>query len=314
MPEAVPAASPPVEPAPAVRLAHFSDIHVTARRLGWNRRDLFTKRVTGWMNLKLLGRGFRFRRAAAVAATLTRELHQRRPDHLLFSGDATALGFESELAEAAKALTVGDPALPPALAVPGNHDYYVRSAVRQGLFERYFAPWQLGRRLDERHVYPFAQQAGPVWLIGVCSSTCNFWTWDASGAVGPDQRERLRLLLRELPPGPRVLVTHYPVSLADGRPERRSHALRDYREVVRVAADGGVGLWVHGHRHHPYHRPVSPENPFPLVCAGSATQSNLWTYNEYAVTDRHVLVLRRRYSPLEGQFRDAETFELEMPG
>jgi 3',5'-cyclic AMP phosphodiesterase CpdA len=311
MPEAAPAAAPPAESAPAVRLAHFSDIHVTARRLGWTRGDFLTKRVTGWMNLKLLGRGFRFRDSAAVAATLTRELHQRKPDHLIFSGDATALGFEAELVEAARCLTVGDPELPPALAVPGNHDYYVRSAVRQGLFELYFRPWQGGERLHG-HAYPFAQRAGPVWLIGVCSATYNFWTWDASGAVGPEQRERLRVLLRELPPGPRVLVTHYPVSLADGRPERRSHALRDYREVVKVAADGGVGLWVHGHRHHSYYRPASADHPFPLLCAGSATQSNLWTYSEYAVTGRRVQVLRRVYSPAAGQFRDAEALEVEM--
>jgi 3',5'-cyclic AMP phosphodiesterase CpdA len=296
---------------PDVRLAHFSDIHVTARRLGWTRGDLVTKRVTGWVNLKVLGRGFRFRQAAAVAATLNREFHRHRFDHLLFSGDATALGFEAELVAAAKALAVGDPQLPPARAVPGNHDYYVRSAVRQGVFERYFGAWQHGHRLDDR-TYPFAQQAGPVWLIAVCSATYNFWTWDASGAVGPEQRERLRVLLRDLPAGPRILVTHYPVSLADGRPERRSHALRDYREVVKVAADGGVGLWVHGHRHRPYYRPASPLHPFPLVCAGSATQSNLWTYSEYAVTGRQVHARRRVYSPAADEFEDAEEFELEM--
>src|SRR5689334_542035 len=216
-----------------VRLAHFSDLHITARRLGWRRRDFVSKRVTGWLNLRVLGRGYRFRQAAAVAVTLTRDLRQRQFDRLVFSGDATSLGFEAEVSEAAKCLGVSDADAPPGLAVPGNHDYYTRSAWKHGYFEKYFHPWQSGVRVDE-HTYPFAQKVGPLWLVGVSSSTFNFWSWDASGEVGPEQRLRLRLLLSSLPAGPRVLVTHYPVSLADGRPEHRWRMLRDYQEVVQV--------------------------------------------------------------------------------
>src|SRR5947208_1427610 len=90
------------------------------------------------------------------------------------------------------------------------------------------------------------------WAAASTSATPNLRPWDASGAVGLTQRERLRDLLRQLPTGPRVLVTHYPVCVADGRPESRWHGLRDLAETVRVAADGGVGLWLHGHRHTPY--------------------------------------------------------------
>jgi 3',5'-cyclic AMP phosphodiesterase CpdA len=215
------------------------------------------------------------------------------------------------VAEAAKCLGVADADAPPGLAVPGNHDYYTRGAWKHGYFEKYFGAWQQGERVDE-HTYPFAQRVGHLWLVGVSSSTFNFWTWDASGEVGPEQRERLRKLLTQLPEGPRVLVTHYPVSLADGRPERRMRRLRDYPEVVKVAADGGVGLWLHGHRHKPYHHAAGKNYPFPLLCAGSATQSNLWTYSEYDVTGRTVKALRRVYSLAEQRFEDATTFEIEM--
>jgi 3',5'-cyclic AMP phosphodiesterase CpdA len=297
---------------PVVRLAHFSDVHVSSQQLGWRGGDLLTKRVTGWFNLRFLGRGFRFRRAAAVAATLMRDLRQRPFDMLVFSGDATALAFESEFVEAAKALGVGEPDVPPGIAVPGNHDCYVRSAVVQHHFERYFAPWQTGVRLDNE-TYPFARQAGPVWLVGVNSATFNFWTWDASGRVGAAQRDRLRRLLAELPPGPRILVTHYPVALADGTPEKRWRRLRDWREVVKVAADGGVCLWLHGHRHRPYHLDHrSPAAPFPVICGGSATQSNLWTYHEYDVVGRSLKAVRRSFDSADGQFRDLETFEIEL--
>ena len=47
-----------------IKLAHFSDVHLTAPRLGWRVRDLFGKRGTGWVNVRLMGRAHRFRFAA----------------------------------------------------------------------------------------------------------------------------------------------------------------------------------------------------------------------------------------------------------
>src|SRR5260370_40697584 len=88
-------------PTAAVRLAHFSDIHVTARRLNWRPADWLTKRATGWLNLRWLGRRHEFRHADKVVAALLRDLRGRQPDRVVFSGDATCLGFEEEVARAA---------------------------------------------------------------------------------------------------------------------------------------------------------------------------------------------------------------------
>ena len=136
----------------------------------------------------------------------------------------------------------------PGVAVPGNHDYCTQAAAASGAFERCFAPWQRGDRLDD-NVYPFAQRVGEAWLISVNSAKANRWFWDASGRTGREQLDRLRRLLQQLTPGPRILVTHYPICLADGRRESVAHGLSDLKETVAVAAAGGVGLWLHGHRH-----------------------------------------------------------------
>src|ERR1019366_2080161 len=98
----------------------------------------------------------------------------------------------------------------PGLAVPGNHDYCTPSAAASGAFEQSFAAWQTGRRIGDQR-YPFAQAIGPAWLIGVNAATGNRWPWDASGAVGALQMERLQQLLAELPAGIRILVIHYPI-------------------------------------------------------------------------------------------------------
>lgn len=296
-----------------VKLCHFSDVHLTAKPLGWSARDLFGKRATGWVNLSLLGRGSRFKHAAAVAGVLKADLAGRGYDHLVFSGDATMMGFDSEMELAAAALGVGDESLPPGIAVPGNHDLYVGRAVRRRAFEEHFAPWQQGRRVGGSH-YPFARKVGHVWLIGVNSSRPNFWPWDASGKVGEAQLERLRELTATLDDGPRVVVSHYPIAMANGKPEPRLHRLRDWRRVRAVAAECGVGLWLHGHKHGWYVLPAGGDMPFAAVCAGSSTQTKRWGYHEYAIDGWKLSGLRRVYDPAAGAFRDADTFELVLPG
>jgi 3',5'-cyclic AMP phosphodiesterase CpdA len=296
-----------------IRLAHLSDVHVTAPALEWARGDWFSKRYAAWINLRWLGRGRRFRRADEVLAALAAELPRRGVDRIIFSGDATALGFESEMRRAAELLGVGREGRPPGLAVPGNHDYVTRPAAASGLFERYFAPWQAGDRVDGA-AYPFAQRTGSYWLVGVNSCTGNRWLWDAGGSVGAEQLGRLGRLLRQLAPGPRVLVTHYPVYLASGRRERPWRGLRDLDRLLAVAAEGGVCLWLHGHRHGAYHLGESPAAPFPVLCAGSATQTARWSYSEYALEGNECEVVRRAFDPDTGGFHEAERFAVRLAG
>lgn len=296
---------------PALRLVHLSDVHVTTRPLGWRWQDVLSKRLTSWLNLRWLGRGFRFRRTDKVLAALLADLRQRPPDRVVFSGDATALGFESEMVRAAQLLGVNGEAALAGLAVPGNHDYGTPFAAASGLFERCFAPWQTGERIDG-HTYPFAQRVGHVWLVGVNSSTATSLPWDASGRVGKDQLQRLEQLLGRLEGGPRILVTHYPVCLANGRSERRKHGLRDLADLITVAEHGGINLWLHGHRHDWYHHARSLQAAFPLICAGSATQSGRWSYGDYTITSGQLRAVRRVFDPEQGSFMDGESFELTL--
>jgi 3',5'-cyclic AMP phosphodiesterase CpdA len=292
-----------------IHLAHLSDIHITAPKLDWTAADWFNKRYAAWFNFRWLGRRHRFRHANEVLACLMAELRERRPDHIIFSGDATALGFESELRQAADFLGVASGV--PGLAVPGNHDYCTIPAAASGLFERYFASWLKGERVDE-HTYPFAQRAGPYWLVGVNSCTGNRWAWDAAGSVGTAQLGRLERLLHTLATGRRILVTHYPVALSSGRPERRSHGLRDLADLIKVAAAGGVCLWLHGHRHSTYQLVSTDIAPFPVLCSGSATQTGLWSYGQYALENDKLHGQQRVFDLPTRRFRDGNHFELEL--
>ena len=291
-----------------IRLAHVSDPHLTADGLAWCWHDWLSKRLFTWLNLRLR-RGERFARADHVLRRLLQDVEQRQVDHIVFSGDASALGFEAEFRRTADLLGVGRLA---GIAVPGNHDYCTRRAAASGDFERVFARWQQGERMDGQ-IYPFAQRVGDVWLVAVNSSKGNRWFWDASGRTGHDQLERLRLLLQRLPPGPRILITHYPICLKDGRREGLAHGLNDLRDTIEVAAAGGVSLWLHGHRHGFYWLQNPPLAPFPIICAGSATQAGLWSYGEYVIDGNRLSGTRRQYDPASDGFHDVDTFELTLP-
>ena len=297
-----------------VRLVHVSDIHVALPRAGWRPADFLSKRVTGWINLRLLGRGKRFRHTDAILAALAAECRgQERPDRLIFSGDASALGLPGEVQRAARLLGVHEPGGIAGLAVPGNHDYYTPADDRRGGFERCFAPWQLGTRVDAA-TYPFAQRVGHLWLVAVNSCTGHRRPTDASGLVGRAQLERVERLLGELEPGPRVLVTHYPVAGPDGGPEKPHHGLRDVADLVAVACRGGVGLWLHGHQHRPY-RLVDPQVvPFPVICVGSTTDARSHGYNRYTVDGSRLTADRRIYDPVSRAFRAGESFALDLAG
>ena len=295
-----------------MRFAHFSDIHVSAADSVWRSRDWLNKRMSAWINLRLLGRDKHFRFTDRIVAALVTEWKERNFDRVVFSGDATAMGFEQEVRKAAELLGVGSKEELPGMAVPGNHDYCTRAAMRSGCFEHSFASWQIGERVSDA-VYPFAQRLGSAWLVAVNSATANRLAWDASGRVGADQLARLEKLLDRLEAGPRILVTHYPIWLANGKPERSYHGLRDLADLVSVAHRGGVVLWLHGHRHDAYHHPPSEFAPFLVLCAGSATQHGLWSYSDCTLAGRRLRVAQRVYDDRGGGFRDGRMFELELP-
>jgi 3',5'-cyclic AMP phosphodiesterase CpdA len=294
-----------------IRLVHFSDIHLTVKPLGWRIGDFFTKRLPGWINLRWLGREQRFRHAGRVMKAFMAELQAHSPDWIVFSGDATALGFECELSKATEFLTLDRSDGPPGLAVPGNHDYYTPAVAASGAYERYFAPWQKGERIQDAP-YPFAQRVGPVWLIGVNSCTGNRWFWDATGRVDAGQLGRLRELLKRLDGGPRILITHYPIARANGEPERPNHCLRNLGGLIQVAREGGISLWLHGHQHVPYVLQDSAVVPIPTIGAGSLTQTDKWSYYEHIIDQDRLRAQKRIYSPDSGRFQDGEVVELRM--
>ena len=86
-----------------MRIAHFTDLHITEApsNIAW--RDLLSKRLLGWLNLSVR-RFDAFRDASEVTRALVRDLQEQQPDHVVSTGDLTGLSLRSEFEQAQEAL------------------------------------------------------------------------------------------------------------------------------------------------------------------------------------------------------------------
>ncbi|GGF88851.1 metallophosphatase [Azorhizobium oxalatiphilum] len=225
-------------------LAHLSDPHlgpIPEARLS----ELLGKRFFGMMNwIGARRRNF----GASTLAPLMADLADQHPDHIAVTGDLVNVSLPAEFDTGATFLaSLGTP--DKVSVIPGNHDAYVRSALKYHL-ERW-APFLAG---DDTHPdtpldvasFPYVRRRGPVALVGV-STAIPTAVFLASGKAGKAQRARLAALLRQLKEEGlfRVVMIHHPPV-----GERHSHRdLRDAEEVRAVLAAEGAELVLHGHDH-----------------------------------------------------------------
>lgn len=294
-----------------IRIAHFSDIHITEApaRIPWS--ALLSKRVVGWANLKFGRRHARLANAATVAGALIKDLQTSELDHLLFTGDVTGLSLRSEFETAEGVLRplLNDPR---ATGIPGNHDVYVRSAVRDRLFDDYIGAWV---RTDlQRHEFPEPLRASYPYpllrLIGdevalVClndSRPAAFY--DSSGRVGQAQLDALAFVLDQpqLEGRALILALHYGLLRADGTPDTLFHRLRDADDVLEVAGRKGVHLIVHGHIHHRFVHPQSGTTPAIVDPGALAYKGRDCAYHIYTVDAESITLDTRRYDSSSNEF------------
>lgn len=279
-----------------MELAHVSDLHLPIpwERVSWGEL-LLSKRLLGWLNLKL-----KRHHPPRIAAALAADLRARPPDHLAVTGDLTNLALPCEL-EGAAAWLSGLSLPPERLSViPGNHDAYVGRAVRERWFER-----ALGPVVGEELTWPRAQRVGELLLCSASSGVATPW-FMAWGRVGPEQLARLDAQLAA-PAGGKALLVHHPPLQRDGRPDRRHRVLRDGAAVLELCRRRGVDLVLCGHTHRPFR--LAPEGGPRILCAGSATDpprgapGERATYNRYRFEGGRLRGLEvRGWDPARGEF------------
>jgi 3',5'-cyclic AMP phosphodiesterase CpdA len=263
-----------------MRLLHISDVHVPVPLSAIPPRDWLSKRLIGGLNY-LVRRGPRFADAETKLAQLAELCEAQHVDLVICTGDFTVLGTEPEHEAARRA--IAPLARRPAgfLAVPGNHDVYLKDSVEADRFTRHFGDL-IAAHGSARALTSLATD-GPyprVWklsdevsVLAVESARPNPQPWRSSGRIPEAQLTGLRAALghADLLGTFKVVITHYAPRLWDGRPDRRTHGLENADALLDVMRPHERTCLLHGHIHKRYAVTLPGFKP-TVLCAGSATE------------------------------------------
>ncbi|MDR0966730.1 MAG: metallophosphoesterase [Myxococcales bacterium] len=258
-----------------MRLIHFSDVHVRELfslrelpRFGW-------RRALALLELSLAGRGRQFGDSLTTLRRLVATMETFAPDHILFSGDFTALATPHEFEWAKEVLGpwASDPRR--LSVVPGNHDRYTRRSVRERRFERCFGALLESDlpRLQGSAGFPFVRLVGErLAVIGLDTTRLAPFPGLAFGRIDPGQRRLLEDILESEAVRNRavaLLLHHAPLS-PHGRPDTLTHGLVDAPELLARLAGRPRTSMHFGHIHHRYWLAANETRPH-LFDAGAGT-------------------------------------------
>jgi 3',5'-cyclic AMP phosphodiesterase CpdA len=251
------------------------------------RGDLMGKRMLGYVNWH---RGRKLVHRRDILDVLTRDLIERKPDHIAVTGDLVNLGLPDEFVRAAEWLHhLGPPDR--VTAIPGNHDAYVRLHPESGtaLWQPYMQSNAAGELLVPTPPtrFPFVRRFGDVAIVAL-SSAIPTMPFVAAGKIGSAQRALLAEALARLGREGlfRVVLIHHP-PLPGQASWRRG--LRDAGRFSTVLKQNGAELVLHGHDHAQSVREL-PTVSGPAIVVGVPSASEAVEgripaarYNEYYI-------------------------------
>lgn len=261
----------PDKPAGALRLLHFSDVHLGVFPRVW--RGWLDKRLQGRLN-QLLLRGPRLQRE--LPERLPEVIRRHGVDLAVCSGDITSVGDPDEFAQATAALQpIVEACNGNFIYVPGNHDKYVADRRCAAALQRSY------RQLNGHELSELPRVFAPVAGVElVCIDMCQPQGCLFSNGQMPEVVwERLQALLAVPCLGVRLLIGHYPLC---GPGQKMLNWRRCFRGAERLRQwqqDGQFQLMLCGHVHRPF-LCATPSGEVWQVCSGSLT-----LHRSFAVID-----------------------------
>ena len=290
-----------------LRIAHFSDTHVLSLK-GVTPRRFLNKRWTGAVNLAL-NRSRHYR--VEIFDKLLDAVVEQGVDHAVCTGDLVNLALEPEF-EMVHEMLSRRFAPDQLTLVPGNHDYYVKEAIADGLFERHFGdflPADIDLGLAADQTYPVTRLLDGVAIIGL-STAIPTPVFVANGEVGETQLSGLRKALAhpEVRERFRLVLLHHPLL---PEPARRLDSMRRLVnaaaviDALRAEREAQPHLVVHGHNHE-FKAQQVPGTQTPLIQVASASKAGNRSraeFNVYVIEDGALARIERHiHAPETGRF------------
>ena len=221
------------------RILHITDLHFW--RISWSPRHLAVKRLLGMLNLHLRRRRiFDLSGRGQMAETLARE----GTPTILAGGDFSTTSMDEEFRQACAFLKTLESMDIKVYAIPGNHDVYTFTAARRRSFEHYLGAFMPGGKLPARVVLPGGTPV--VFVPGVKPNVLS-----SRGNLLPEDIAEAVRLVAESPPGPVLVVGHYPLLHRTETYAQRSMHRLGHAQLLRAALGetGRTVLCLAGHVH-----------------------------------------------------------------
>jgi len=295
------------------RIAHLSDLHISADRSG------IRHRWRSWVGQS------QAKNLVNLQAVL-RDIAQCEIDHIVLSGDLTN-GAKEEEFEALKA-ALRDYIHPSRMTiVPGNHDLSYRR-VRPGVtlhecprklwhlvshFTNLF-PSQYPSELHmaKKQLFPFVKvlDDGRIALIGIDTTghlTTKAGPLNSFGQVGLAQLAELRMLLKNPWLHDRIKIVamhHHPMIVPVATMFDSFKYMFKSKQLLDLLYESRVDLIIHGHKHHPFcwQSHTFRDHDMIVICAGPPDayangKSAELVYNIYSITGHRIGIHYRTCSP-----------------
>ena len=252
------------------KAVHIGDLHFWHISLNpWNYRG---KRFLGMGNL-IVNRRRKFRRE--LGSLIVERVREIDPAWALFSGDLSTTALGAEFQQALKVFRPLEKTLAGGLrVVPGNHDRYSPSDIRDKRFEQFLGNW-----CGKEHRWPwFERLAEDLWCVGIDGTTSN--GLGSFGRIRPATLESLRNWWKQARGRVKALwvVCHFPPEEPLEAPSHGAGVtLRNDSDLVEVLGSFDIPVFfMHGHLHYRwlYRSPTAPNVVYvnagaPLMRHGS---------------------------------------------
>ena len=240
--------------------------------------------------------------AVSMSESLIQLLEENRVQYLFVCGDLTSRAKPQEFHYCAeKILSIAKGAGIPAENIVwgvGNHDvdwnitklaeaYKSEQSEIHEIANQVYRLLAVNAAASAVEQIPMPQEKGPVPMSGIVETkdfvafvlnSALYCTHDqefSHGRLGEEQLAWFRSTAPKYTEDRRwkiVLMHHHPHNYAYHTPVADISALEDGSEFVEIAAENGIQLVLHGHRHHP--RAVTRhetdwDDPITFICAGS---------------------------------------------
>lgn len=231
-----------------MKIAHFSDCHITGPFKLTNFHSIFTKRLTGTFNV-YTKRSHILKDAEKKLYATLKHIIQKHPDMVLFSGDISSLSLKSEFLRAREIIynTISHEKL---FLIPGNHDRYTFLTSKTDLFHRIFTSEY------DYLSYPYPKIRflnNGTLLLSLNTARFNPLFFDASGFVKKSEILHAQTIIDKTPENRGILlIMHHSIYKKNENVDTYYHRIRNYQEILRFIKKNNIKAVLSGHIHKAY--------------------------------------------------------------